>query len=68
MSLHKMNRVLDYNAETGVVRVQAGITIAELERQLAARGRALAIKGAINVQSLAGAMATATHGSSAHQV
>lgn len=46
------------------VRVRAGTRIRDLNRALAAAGRALPILGSVVQQSVAGAVATATHGSS----
>ena len=62
LSLDAMDRVLDADAQTGLVRVQAGIRIHALSEQLATRGLALENLGDINVQSIAGATATGTHG------
>jgi L-gulono-1,4-lactone dehydrogenase len=47
------------------VTVQAGVTLHELGKQLAARGLAMENQGDIDRQSLAGALATATHGTGA---
>lgn len=47
------------------VRVQAGITIADLNRELASRGLAMANLGDIAYQSISGAISTATHGTGA---
>jgi L-gulonolactone oxidase len=60
--LDRMDRVLDVDRESGLVRVEAGITIHELSGRLAGHGLALENVGDIDVQSIAGAMATATHG------
>ena len=60
VDLSRMNSVLESDSE--LVRVQAGISIAECARELAARGLALENQGDIDKQSLAGAVATATHG------
>lgn len=65
LSLDRMNRVIDVDAETGDVRVEAGITLNELSLRLDERGRALENLGDIAVQSLAGATATGTHGTGA---
>lgn len=62
LSLSAMNRVLDIDRATGRVRVEAGIRLRDLNRHLAAAGLALPNLGDINVQSLAGAISTATHG------
>jgi L-gulonolactone oxidase len=63
IDLSRMDRVLSHEGE--LVTVQAGITLHELGRQLAARGLAMANQGDIDRQSLAGALATATHGTGA---
>ncbi|HEV7461728.1 MAG TPA: D-arabinono-1,4-lactone oxidase [Solirubrobacteraceae bacterium] len=60
--LDQMDRVLDVDRDSGLVRVEAGITIHELSGRLAGHGLALENVGDIDVQSIAGAMATATHG------
>lgn len=63
--LDRMRGVLDVDRGAGVVRVQAGITIRELSERLAAHGLALENLGDIDVQSIAGAISTATHGTGA---
>jgi L-gulono-1,4-lactone dehydrogenase len=60
VDLSAMNRILDVDGQ--LVRVQAGIRIADCARQLAERGLALENQGDIDRQALAGAVATATHG------
>ena len=62
LSLERMNAVLQIDRSERRVRVQAGITLADLGDALAAAGLALPNLGDINVQSIAGAIATATHG------
>jgi L-gulono-1,4-lactone dehydrogenase len=62
LSLDRLAGVLDVDASSGLVRVQAGITIRELARQLAPHGLALENLGDIDAQSIAGAISTATHG------
>ncbi|HEX8713942.1 MAG TPA: D-arabinono-1,4-lactone oxidase [Solirubrobacteraceae bacterium] len=57
--------VLDVDAASGLVRVQAGITIGELSRRLDGHGLAMENLGDIDVQSIAGAISTATHGTGA---
>jgi L-gulonolactone oxidase len=57
-----MRRVIDVDAESGLVTVQAGITLHDLGRVLAGHGLALENQGDIDLQTLAGALATATHG------
>ena len=63
--LDRMQSVLDVDRESGLVRAQAGITIARLNTQLAAHGLALENLGDVDAQSIAGAISTATHGTGA---
>ena len=65
LSLERLARVLDVDRTTGLVRVQAGITIHELSRRLDEHGLALENLGDIDVQTIAGAISTATHGTGA---
>jgi FAD-linked oxidoreductase len=65
MKLDRLSGVLDVNRASGLVRVQAGIAIRELSRQLLKHGLALENLGDIDVQSVAGAISTATHGTGA---
>ncbi len=62
VDLSRYGRVLDVDLAAGEVTVQAGITLRALNRALAARGLALENLGDIAYQSVAGAAATATHG------
>lgn len=65
LSLERLDRVVGVDAESRLVRVQAGISIRELNLRLAQHGLALANLGDIDAQSLAGAISTATHGTGA---
>jgi L-gulonolactone oxidase len=65
LTLEDLGRVLDVDRSSGLVRVQAGITMRELSRQLAGHGLALENLGDIDAQSVAGAISTATHGTGA---
>ncbi len=65
ISLERMRAVLDVDRASGAVRVQAGITIRELGVRLAREGLAMENLGDIDVQSIGGAIATATHGTGA---
>src|SRR5882672_6025658 len=60
-----MQRVIAADAESGLVTVQAGITLRALGRENARHGLALENQGDIDAQALAGALATATHGTGA---
>jgi len=63
--LGRLDRVLDADRATGLVKVEAGITLAALNRALAEHGLALPNLGDIDAQSLAGALSTGTHGTGA---
>lgn len=65
LHLGAMDRVLEVDRAAGRVRVQAGITLAALSEALAAHGLALENLGDIDAQTLAGAIATGTHGTGA---
>jgi L-gulonolactone oxidase len=56
-----MDRVLDDDG-AGLVRVQGGIRLHELGIELARRGLAMENLGDVDAQTLAGALATGTHG------
>ena len=62
LSLDGMDRTLDYDEASGLIRVQAGIRLRALNERLASLGRALENLGDIDEQSVAGATATGTHG------
>jgi L-gulonolactone oxidase len=65
LSLERMDRVLDVDRASGLVRVEGGITINALSATLAQHGLAFENLGDIDVQSIAGAISTATHGTGA---
>jgi FAD-linked oxidoreductase len=65
VSLDRMASVLEVDHSSGHVRVQAGITIKQLSRELQGHGLAMENLGDIDVQSIAGAISTATHGTGA---
>jgi FAD-linked oxidoreductase len=60
-----LQRVIDVDPSSGLVTVEAGIKLHELGKQLATHGLALENQGDIDAQALAGALATATHGTGA---
>lgn len=62
LSLDRMDRVLDVDRASGLVRAQPGITLRALNVVLAGHGLALANLGDFDGQALAGAIATGTHG------
>jgi L-gulono-1,4-lactone dehydrogenase len=65
LSLERMDRVLDVDRASGLVRVQGGITIHSLSAILAEHGLAFENLGDIDAQTIAGAISTATHGTGA---
>jgi L-gulono-1,4-lactone dehydrogenase len=62
LSLERMNRVIEVDRAAGLVRVEAGITLRSLNEELDKHGLALSNLGDIDVQSVAGAASTGTHG------
>jgi L-gulono-1,4-lactone dehydrogenase len=65
ITLERMNRVLDIDRSSGLVKVEGGITFRALNRELAGHGLALENLGDIDRQTVAGAISTATHGTGA---
>ncbi|ETN41860.1 uncharacterized protein HMPREF1541_03799 [Cyphellophora europaea CBS 101466] len=63
INLDNLNRVLDLQS-SGVVRFEGGISLHDLNAELAGHGLTLPNLGSIDVQSVAGSIATGTHGSS----
>jgi L-gulono-1,4-lactone dehydrogenase len=57
-----IDRVLDVDRSSGLVRVEAGIVIGDLAERLAGHGLAMENQGDIDRQTIAGAISTATHG------
>ena len=64
LDLGALNRLVEVSAD-GVARVQAGMTLRDLSLALHAHGLALENLGDIDKQTVAGALATATHGTGA---
>jgi L-gulono-1,4-lactone dehydrogenase len=60
--LERLDRVLDVDRGSGLVRVEGGISVGHLAEALDAHGLALENQGDIDRQTLAGAISTATHG------
>jgi L-gulono-1,4-lactone dehydrogenase len=65
LRLEGLNRILDLDRSSGLVRVEAGIVIGELAEVLDREGMAMENQGDIDRQTLAGAISTATHGTGA---
>jgi L-gulonolactone oxidase len=60
--MDRMNRVLDIDRSGSLAKVEGGIVIRDLSERLAAEGFALENLGDIDVQTVSGAISTATHG------
>jgi L-gulonolactone oxidase len=65
LDLARMDRVLEADRASGLVRAEGGITLRALGGRLAELGLAMENLGDVDVQTLAGALATATHGTGA---
>ncbi|QPF72274.1 FAD-binding protein [Roseateles sp. DAIF2] len=65
VALDRLTGLVAVDKARGLVRVRAGTRIAQLARDLDAQGLALENQPDIDVQTLAGALATATHGTGA---
>lgn len=64
VNLDDLNHILGISPKTGIVTVEAGIRLRDLGVELEKYGLTLSNLGSIDSQSLAGAIATGTHGSS----
>lgn len=62
ISLDRMQGIISINTEEGWIEVWAGTKLQRLNEELLAAGYALENMGDINVQSVAGALCTGTHG------
>ncbi len=65
LRLDRLDAVVEADPATGLVRVQAGITLHRLNIELEARGLSMSNLGDIDAQTLAGALSTGTHGTGA---
>lgn len=66
ITLDRMNRLLNVNKTNNTVSVEAGMSLHTLHKVLRENGFSLSNLGSISDQSIAGVMATATHGTGAH--
>lgn len=64
INLDKLSRILEFDSQTGLVKVEAGIRLHDLGVELEKRGLMLPNLGSIDHQSIAGVISTGTHGSS----
>ncbi|KAJ5970366.1 L-gulonolactone/D-arabinono-1-4-lactone oxidase [Penicillium vulpinum] len=64
VNLDDFNRIISVDPSTGSVTVEAGIRLHDLGTQLEKHGLTLENLGSIDSQSIAGVIATGTHGSS----
>jgi L-gulonolactone oxidase len=62
LRIEALNRVLDADHDSGLVKVEAGISLRDLSAALWDLGLAMENLGDIDRQTLAGAISTATHG------
>ncbi len=62
VSLENYNQILDFDLVNGLVTVQSGIQLSDLNEQLDRNGLAFPNLGDIAYQSLAGSISTSTHG------
>ncbi|MEU4344890.1 D-arabinono-1,4-lactone oxidase [Nocardia sp. NPDC023852] len=65
LNLANLNQVLDVDRATGLVRLEAGITLNAASNALHEHGLAFPNLGDVDVQTVAGATATGTHGTGA---
>ncbi|KAJ2695240.1 D-arabinono-1,4-lactone oxidase [Coemansia sp. IMI 209128] len=61
LNMDKMNRILAHDSYACTLTVEAGVRLHQLNSMLEQRGMALSSLGSISDQSIAGAIATATH-------
>lgn len=62
LRIEALDRLLDFDPASGLIKVEAGAVLGELNRRLDGLGRALENLGDIDKQTLAGSISTATHG------
>ena len=65
IQIDALNQVIDADASSGLVKVGAGIVLADLNEVLHRLGLAMENLGDIDRQTIAGAISTATHGTGA---
>ena len=65
IDISSLDRILDFDPASGLVRVEAGAVLGKLNRRLDRLGVAFENLGDIDKQTLAGSISTATHGTGA---
>jgi L-gulono-1,4-lactone dehydrogenase len=65
LRIDALNRVIDADPSSGLVKVEGGIVLADLNEQLHRLGLAMENLGDIDQQTIAGTISTATHGTGA---
>ena len=65
LRLDRLNRLLDVDVESGLVKVEAGIDLRDMNERIWGYGLALENLGDIDKQAIAGAVSTGTHGTGA---
>ena len=64
MSLDYLDKVLSHDLDRRIITIQAGMRLSKYIHELEKRGWSMDNLGSISDQSMAGAIATCTHGSS----
>jgi hypothetical protein len=67
IDLAKMNRLVEVDRARGLVTVQAGIVLSDLNADLEGQGLSMPNLGDVTYQTLAGAVSTSTHGTGLHR-
>ena len=62
IDLGKMNRIINVDRARGLITVQAGIVLSDLNAHLESHGLSMPNLGDVTYQTLAGAVSTSTHG------
>lgn len=65
LRLDRLNRLLDVDRDSGLVKVEAGINLRDMNERIWGHGMALENLGDIDKQCVAGAVSTGTHGTGA---
>jgi FAD-linked oxidoreductase len=67
IDLSRMNRVTNVDVSTGLITVEAGIVLSDLNAQLELHQLSMPNLGDVTYQTLAGALSTSTHGTGLHR-